>query len=135
MILVDSNIAMYLVGADEDMRHAAQAAVMAAHDTGSVLVTDAEVYQEVLHRYTAIGRPEAIRPCVEVLDRLTARVLPIDRVVVTGAIEALAVNARLSARDAVHVAVARAHGIDRILSFDRGFDDVDGVRRLDDVAR
>lgn len=135
MILVDSNIVMYLVGADDAMRDAAQTAVVAAHESGAVLVTDAEVYQEILHRYTAIGRPEAIRPCVEVLDRLTAQVMPVDRAVVTGAIDALAANERLSARDAVHVAVARAHGIERILSFDRGFDAVDDVRRLDDVAR
>ena len=36
----------------------------------------------------------------------------------------------LSARDAVHVAVMRRRGVDRILSFDRGFDGLDGIVRI-----
>jgi uncharacterized protein len=37
---------------------------------------------------------------------------------------------RLSARDALHVAVMRRHEITEIVSFDRGFDAVNGIRRL-----
>jgi predicted nucleic acid-binding protein len=37
--------------------------------------------------------------------------------------------AGLSARDAIHVAVMRQHGIDDILTFDTGFDIVTGLRR------
>ncbi|WP_370327624.1 hypothetical protein [Euzebya sp.] len=62
MILIDSNIPMYLVGTDDERHLAAHHAVTAARDTGMALVTDAELYQEVLHRYTAIDRPEAIAP-------------------------------------------------------------------------
>ncbi len=36
----------------------------------------------------------------------------------------------LTARDAVHVAVMREHGIGEILSFDRHFDSLPGVTRL-----
>lgn len=36
----------------------------------------------------------------------------------------------LSARDAVHAAVMERARIDRILSFDRGFDSLPGVTRL-----
>ena len=35
-----------------------------------------------------------------------------------------------SARDAVHLAVMERHGIERILSFDSGFDGFPGVSRL-----
>jgi predicted nucleic acid-binding protein len=38
--------------------------------------------------------------------------------------------ARLPARDAVHRAIMRRRGIETILSFDRGFDGVDGITRL-----
>jgi predicted nucleic acid-binding protein len=130
VILIDSNIPMYLVGADEVRRAAAQAAVRAARAMGMVLVTDAEVYQEVLHRYTAIRRPEAIRPCVEVLDRLASRVLAIDRLTISGAMQILDQVDGLSARDAVHVAAARQHAISHLLSFDAGFDLVAGMTRL-----
>jgi len=37
---------------------------------------------------------------------------------------------RLSARDALHLAVMEQHEIDRILSFDSGFDGYPGVSRL-----
>jgi len=36
----------------------------------------------------------------------------------------------LSARHAVHLAVMEQHGIDRILSFDSGFDGLPGITRL-----
>ena len=37
---------------------------------------------------------------------------------------------RLSARDAVHLAVMQRHGITRILSFDAGFDGMVGIERI-----
>lgn len=36
----------------------------------------------------------------------------------------------LSARDALHVAVMRRHGIRRLVSFDHGFDAVEEVERI-----
>ncbi|MGH3545582.1 MAG: type II toxin-antitoxin system VapC family toxin [Mycobacteriales bacterium] len=36
---------------------------------------------------------------------------------------------RLSARDALHLAIMRAHGIETVMSFDSGFDNVLGVLR------
>jgi predicted nucleic acid-binding protein len=38
--------------------------------------------------------------------------------------------ARLSARDAVHLAIMQQHGIEQILSFDSGFDGFPGIERL-----
>lgn len=130
MILVDSNVPMCLVGADDALRDAAQDAVREAHAEGWAMVTDAEVYQEVLHRYTAIGRRPAIEPCMRVLDRLTVRVYGIDRDIVGQAAALLDDAEGLSARDAIHVAVARHHGVGRVLSFDRAFDTVEGLVRL-----
>ncbi len=37
---------------------------------------------------------------------------------------------RLSARDAVHLAVMEQHGIEQILTFDSGFDGLPGITRL-----
>ena len=36
----------------------------------------------------------------------------------------------LSAREPVHLAVMEQHGVERILSFDSGFDDFPGITRL-----
>ena len=55
MILVDANIPMYLVGADHPYKTIAQRLLERAATERERLVTDAEVFQEVLHRYVAIG--------------------------------------------------------------------------------
>ena len=39
-------------------------------------------------------------------------------------------HARLSARDALHLAVMERHGVSRILSFDSGFDGFPGITRI-----
>ena len=36
-----------------------------------------------------------------------------------------------SARDAIHVAVMERQGVRRVLSFDGGFDGVDGIERIE----
>jgi predicted nucleic acid-binding protein len=41
----------------------------------------------------------------------------------------IVLSTRLSARDAVHLAIARRRGVDRILTFDRAFDGLDGITR------
>lgn len=43
------------------------------------LVTDAEVLQEILHRYTAIGRREAIDPAVAAVVDVIDEVFPIEK--------------------------------------------------------
>ena len=57
-------------------------------------------------------------------------VLPIDAGIVAQAKALVLGYPTLSARDAVHVAVMREHGITRLMSFDEGFDAVPGVTRL-----
>lgn len=130
MIFVDSNIPMYLVGGSH--RHKDRSLVLV---TGLVrdeekLVTDIEVYQEILHRYTAIDRPDAIDPALDVLDAIVDDVLGFGMGEIHSARSIIASVPGLSARDALHVAVMRGAGITRILSFDHGFDRCDGIDRI-----
>jgi predicted nucleic acid-binding protein len=128
-VFVDSNIPMYLVGAEHPNKHAARSALERAVADGERLVTDAEVMQEILHRYTAIDRRDAIDPALELLLGVVDEVVPIDSELVLAAGRLLARESRLSARDAIHVAVMRRYDIDDILTFDAGFDVVTGLRR------
>lgn len=130
MILVDSNIPMYLVGADHPHKASARRLLESAVARSETLVTDAEVMQEILHRYRAIGRPEAIQPAFDLLSRVVAEVLPIERSTVMRAQEVLSSHPQLSARDAVHLAVMDLHGIRQLMSFDRGFDVRSDIERL-----
>lgn len=130
MILVDSNVPMYLVGAPHPHKVDARRALERFVADGRRLVTDAEVLQEVLHRYVAIGRRDAIQPCYDVLLDVVDEVLPIELATMYRAREIVLGRAQLTARDAIHLAVMEAHGIREILTFDRHFDGLPGVVRL-----
>jgi len=130
MILVDANIPMYLVGADHPNKVVARGMLEGAVNRGERLVTDVEVLQEILHRFTAIDRLPAIQPAFDVLLAVVDETLPIDAGDVEVAKRIVLGGYRLSARDAVHLAVMRRHDIDKIMSFDRGFDRYPGVARI-----
>ncbi|MGH2445782.1 MAG: type II toxin-antitoxin system VapC family toxin [Candidatus Limnocylindria bacterium] len=129
MIFVDSNIPMYLVGAAHTNKDAARRLLERAIVDGERLVTDAEVLQEILHRYVAIDRREAIGPAFEAILGVVDEVLPIDLEDVERA-RTLLTAATLQARDAIHVAVMQRRAITRVLTFDRAFDQVPGLTRL-----
>jgi hypothetical protein len=130
VILVDSNIPMYLVGAAHAHKIDAQRLVERALSEGERLVTDSEVLQEILHRYVAIGRRDAIQPAFDALLGIVDEVLPIRRVEALRARDIVLGHDRISARDAVHLAVMEENGIARVLSFDRGLDAYPGIVRL-----
>jgi len=130
VIFVDSNIPMYLVGAPHPHRSDAQHWLERLVSDRERLVTDAEVLQEILHRYVAINRRDAIQPAFDALLGVTDEVLPVDRASVERAKEIIVGHRQLSARDAVHLAVMEQRGVDRILSFDSGFDGFPGIVRL-----
>jgi predicted nucleic acid-binding protein len=130
MILVDSNIPMYLVGAPHPHKSDAQRWLEKLVSDRQRLVTDAEVLQEILHRYVAINRRDAIQPAFDALLGIVDQVLPVDRSIAERAKEIVLGYRQLSARDAVHLAVMEHHGIERILTFDSGFDGFPGIARL-----
>jgi predicted nucleic acid-binding protein len=130
VILIDSNVPMYLVGTPGPHKTDAQRLLEKLISQRERLVTDAEVLQEILHRYVAINRRHDIQPAFDALLNSVDEVLPVDRAVVERAKQIVLAYQRLSARDAVHLAVMESHGIERILSFDAGFDGFPGVTRL-----
>ena len=130
MILVDSNIPMYLIGAPHPHKSDAQRLLERLVSERQGLVTDAEVLQEILHRYVAIDRRDAIQPAFDALLGIVDQVLAVDGTAAERAKEIVLGHRQLSARDAVHLAVMEQHGIEQILSFDSGFDGFPGVARL-----
>jgi predicted nucleic acid-binding protein len=129
VIFVDSNIPMYLVGADHPNRDRAKFIVERAIIDNQSLVTSAEVLQEILHRYVAIARRDAIEPALDAILGLVDVVFSFDAADV-GRARRLLTSPQLQARDAIHVAVMQRHDIGRILSFDAAFDKVPGIQRI-----
>jgi len=130
VIFIDSNIPMYVIGASHPRKLDALRLLEGAISQGQRLVTDAEVLQEILHRYSAIGNPSAIQPAFEVLLGVVDEVFPVDLADVQRAKEILLGAKGLSARDSVHVATMERRGVGVVMSFDRGFDAYPAVQRM-----
>ena len=131
IVFVDSNIPMYLVGAPHPHKRDAQMLLERSVASGDRLVTDVEVFQEILHRYVAIERRDAIQPAFEALLGIVDEVFPVhlDDVEAAKSI-LLGGRKRLSARDALHAAVMQRRRLTHILTFDAGFDHHPGIKRL-----
>ncbi len=121
---------MYLVGAEHPHKVDARRLLERAVAENRRLVTDAEVLQEMLHRYVAIDRRDAIQPCFEVVLEVVDEVLPVNLETVSRARDIVIGHPNLTARDAIHLAVMRENGIEHILSFDRHFDGLPGITRI-----
>jgi len=88
------------------------------------------VLQEICHRYVAIDRRGAVQPAFDAILGVVDEVVSIDVDDANTAKDTLLRYASLSAREAVHIAVMLRHGIERIMTFDRGFDAYPGLMRL-----
>ena len=129
MIFIDSDIPIYLVGGPHPNKQRAKELLDECFDSDERMVSDVEVLQEILHRYVSIGRREAIPPAFDVLTEIVDEFYPLDATLLESAKD-IVLSTTLTARDSLHLAVMRLHGIDRILTFDGDFDDVPDVVRL-----
>jgi predicted nucleic acid-binding protein len=130
LIFIDSNIPMYLVGAPHPHKIDARRSLERLISERERLVSDAEVLQEILHRYVAIDRRDAIQPAFDALLGVVDQVLPVTQAAAERAKSIVLGSRTLSARDALHLAIMEQHSIERILSFDTGFDGFPGITRL-----
>jgi predicted nucleic acid-binding protein len=130
VIFVDSNVPMYLVGGPHPHKADAQRLLEGAIAARERLVTDAEVLREILHRYVAVDRRDAIQPAFDALLGVVDEVFAVTLAEVESAKTIILGNRRLSSRDALHAPVMGRHGVGRIMTFDSGFDGLPGVTRL-----
>ena len=130
MIFIDSNVPMYLIGAEHPNKDRVKKLLDQLIEDQERFVTDVEVYQEILHRYTAIRRPDAIDVAFASLDAIADETVHFGMSEIRAARELIGSVEGISARDALHVAIMRSAGVSRILSMDRGFDACPGIERL-----
>ena len=121
---------MYLVGSPHPHKADAQRLLEKLITDRERLVTDAEALQEILHRYVAIDRRDAIQPAFDALLGIVDEVLSVDRGAAVRAKQIVLGYRQVSARDAIHVSVMEQNGIHQILSFDSGLDAFPGITRL-----
>jgi len=130
-IFIDSNIPMYVAGRHHPHREPSVRFLSKVQSGELEGCTSVEVLQEILYRYSALARLDLAR---EVYDRFV-QICPVVYGVTLAdtdrARDLLSDVAGISARDAIHAAVMLNHDVERIATFDDGFDRVPGIKRLE----
>ena len=122
---------MYVAGRDHPNRAPARR-FLAGVQRGEIEgCTSTEVLQEILYRYSALGRRDTACEVYDLFVQVCPLVLNVTLADTDRARDLLAGIERLSARDAVHAAVMLNHEVEWIATFDRGFDLAPGLRRFD----
>jgi predicted nucleic acid-binding protein len=137
VILLDANILMYAAGREHPHKEPS-AELLARVARGTVeAAIDAEILQEVLHRYRSLGRRRDGFRLYDLTRTVVRTVLPVTDAVMDEARSLLESHPRLSARDAVHAGVCLVFSADAFCSYDRDFDRIEGLRRVapDEILR
>lgn len=129
-VFIDSNVPMYLIGSEHPHKLRSRVLLEELTFNKQRLVTSAEVFQEICHRYKAISRLDYLGHAFDLLSKLVDHIYPVTFEDVKGSKKLLVQYNDLSARDALHVAVMKNLGITQILSFDSDFDRISGVKRV-----
>ena len=130
MIFKDSNVPLHLVGAEHPNKKRSVDVLQELFRSEERFVTSVEVYREMLHRYTAIQRPDVIDSAFHALSALVDEILGFGMVEIHKARTIIDSVVGLTARDALHTAVMESAGVTKIFTFDRGFDACPGIERL-----
>ncbi len=128
---IDANVPMYAVGADHPLKADCLIILEWAAKNPLAAVTDAEVLQEILHRYSAIGQRDRASDVVRLFSQVVPEALPVTKRNVLSAIQLWEKHPNLQPRDVIHAAVMEDHGIRCIVTADRHFDGLPGIKRID----
>ena len=119
MIFVDTNVLMYAVGRAHPLRAESREFFLSALESGEILVTSAEVLQELLHAYLPVGREATLDAALTLAQGRLAKTWPVEVEDVLLARTLVEGHPGLGARDLLHLASCRRRGVKRIKTFDR----------------
>ena len=130
MILVDANIFMYAAGAPHPNKAPSVAFLHEAARMTYDCCINAEILQEILHRYRSIERWQDGQEIFSLARKIVPTVEPVTVEIMEEALRLMNRYRGLMARDCVHAAHCVVHGLDGICSFDTDFDTVSEIRRI-----
>jgi predicted nucleic acid-binding protein len=119
VIFVDTNVVMYAVGRAHPLKSEARAFFEAALRDRTPLATSAEVLQELLHAYLPVARLETLDAALELVESLVATVWAVEPADVLLARALAGRHPELGARDLLHLACCRRHGVEELKTYDR----------------
>lgn len=121
MIFVDTNVFMYAVGRPHPLRRPSQTFFEESAAEGRELVTSAEVLQELLHAYLPVGRLATFDAAVQLVDRSTRTVFPVEPEDVRLGRDLAATHPGLGARDLLHFACCLRRNVPELRTHERAF--------------
>ena len=133
MRLLDANVVIYPNGREHTYRRPCQIIMEQTEIQSGEYAIDAEALQEILYFYSRRGEQDKGIGIVERLLSRLPNIIPIATGEITTAMRLLTETPGLSARDAIHAAVVFEHGLEGIVSADRVFERIAGIRRYDPI--
>jgi uncharacterized protein len=131
LIVLDTTVLIYAVGAPHPLRERCRQLFGAVVDGAIAATTTAPVIQEFAHvRARRRGRADAAASARD-FGRLLSPLLPTDETALQRALRLFQSNERLGAFDAFLAAAAIEAGADALVSADRAFAGVRGLRHVD----
>lgn len=127
---IDSNIPMYVAGRDHPNREPARRFLSRVREGKAEACTSTEVLQEILYWYAALGRLDLAREVYDLFVEFCPTVLAGTLADTGRARDLVCAATGISARDAVHAAVMLTNEVEWIATFDSGFDQIAGIRRM-----
>ena len=130
IVFIDSNIPMYVAGREHPNREPSLRFLEAVRRNDVEGCTSTDVLQEILYRYSALGRFDVARDVYDLFVAMCPMIFDVTLSDTNLARDLLLKRQGVSARDAVHAAVMLNHDIEWIATFDSDFDRVAGIRCL-----
>lgn len=129
IFFIDTNIFMYAIGTSHPFKEKAQALIRLIGEGTIKGAINTEVLQEVLYRYSSIGKSKIGYQLFEMLTETFHHVWPVFK---EDLIEARTMQEKYSVktRDAIHAATMFRNGVNRLYSFDTDFDRIPRLKRL-----
>lgn len=132
---LDANIPIYAAGRPHPLKAPAARILALVAEHPEAFITDVEVVQELIHRYTALRLWDAGRELVaQFLMLMEGRIEAVLVSDLRQAAELADAHRDVAARDLLHAAVMRRVGAALVVTSDKDFDRVEGVTRLPPAA-
>ena len=132
VVFIDANVPIYAAGREHRYKEACGRILVMVAEHPEAFVTDAEVLQELVHRYVASQRWALGKEVLENFAELMhERIEPVYADDILRAGRLADEHPGVSARDLVHLAVMRRLNVSRIVTADTDFDLLPEVERLD----
>ena len=133
---IDANVPIYAAGREHPYRQPCIGVLAAVNDNPAAFVTDAEVFQEIMHHYLRTERWAAGQAVVASFAAMMhGRVSPVTIADVLAAGRLANSHHGLSARDLLHLAVMHRLDVIRIVTADADFGRAPGIIRAPAIIR